>query len=127
MRGAKPILVIDNDAVSDVSEPPTWLSADAQAEWRRAMPMLIERKILTTADMATFENYCLSIGRVREAERDLQACDDPELKVKMFRVQDKAMQSARLLAAELGMTPVSRSRPAIRDDIDDGLDLFDFR
>ena len=31
-------------------------------------------------------------------------------------IQSDAMTRARLLAAELGLTPVSRSRPAIRDD-----------
>ena len=35
-----------------------------------------------------------------------------------IRVQDKAMASARQLAAELGLTPVSRSRPAIREEDD---------
>jgi P27 family predicted phage terminase small subunit len=34
-------------------------------------------------------------------------------------IQSDAMTRARLLAAELGLTPVSRSRPAIRDDADD--------
>jgi P27 family predicted phage terminase small subunit len=32
------------------------------------------------------------------------------------RIQSDAMTRARLLAAELGLTPVSRSRPSIRDD-----------
>ena len=34
-------------------------------------------------------------------------------------IQSDAMTRARLLAAELGLTPVSRSRPSIRDDGDD--------
>ena len=34
-------------------------------------------------------------------------------------IQSDAMTRSRLLAAELGLTPVSRSRPAIRDEEDD--------
>ncbi|MBN9345619.1 MAG: P27 family phage terminase small subunit, partial [Devosia sp.] len=47
----------------------------------------------------------------------------------LLRAQDKAMATARQLAAELGLTPVSRSRPGIReeeegdDDADNPLDI----
>jgi phage terminase small subunit len=44
----------------------------------------------------------------------LRAGIDP----KLFRMHDKAMVTARQLAAELGLTPVSRSRPAVRDNDD---------
>ena len=127
MKGPKPKLVVDNGALDRAPAPPSWLSKDAKAEWRRTLPFLIEREILTEADMPSFENYCVSVGRIREAEKDIQASDDPELKLKLFRMQDKAMQSARLLAAELGLTPVSRSRPAIRKGKgDDEIDPLNF-
>jgi P27 family predicted phage terminase small subunit len=103
---------------------PKWLSPEAKAEWRRVMPILVERRILTTTDLGSLENYCISSGRVRAVEAEMQAATDPEMRVKLFRVQDKAMASARLLAAELGLTPVSRSRPAIRED-DDADSLLD--
>ncbi|GGA81186.1 terminase [Brucella endophytica] len=119
MKGTKPHLVVDNSGLKRVPAAPSWLSKDAKAEWRRVMPELVERRILTRGDLGSLENYCISIGRVREVEAQMQGCDDPELMVKLFRVQDKAMQSARLLAAELGLTPVSRSRPSIRGDEDD--------
>jgi P27 family predicted phage terminase small subunit len=77
------------------------------------MPLLIERKILTEADMGSVENYCIAIGRVREIERQIQ---EEGLSPQLFRMQDKAAVTARLIAAELGLTPVSRSRPIINDD-----------
>lgn len=123
MKGTKPHLVIDNGAMKKVPSPPSWLSAEAKKEWRRVMPVLIERRILTVADLASLENYCVSIGRVREFEVDMQAAIDPEVKLKCFRAADKAMATARLLAAELGLTPVSRSRPAVRKDSDGNEDL----
>lgn len=116
MKGTKPHLVISNDAVDKLSAAPSWMTKDAKAEWCRVMPLLVERKILTAADLGSVENYCISIGRVRQLERELSSGFDPIL----FRAQDKAMATARLLAAELGLTPVSRSRPAIREDSDDG-------
>lgn len=134
MRGSKPHLVIDNSGVRRVPAPPAWLSKDAKAEWRRVIPILVERKILTAADLGSLENYCTATGQVREMERHLQqhghvfeVFKDTEagpISLGMKRnpavgIQSDAMTRARLLAAELGLTPVSRSRPSIRDDEDD--------
>lgn len=138
MRGTKPHLVVDNGAVAKAPPAPGWLSADAKKEWRRVLPILVQRRILTTADLGSLENYCVAIGQVREMERHLQEhgavfeafkdTDDGPISLGMKRnpavgIQSDAMTRARLLAAELGLTPVSRSRPAIREDGDD--DQFD--
>jgi P27 family predicted phage terminase small subunit len=120
MRGRKPDLQTDPDAVNTVPRAPAWLSKDAQAEWRRIMPLLVERKILTDADYGMVEAYCVASGRIREIERLIQG--DGDLDPRHFRMQDKAIQTARQLAAELGLTPVSRSRPVIRDDAGDDAD-----
>lgn len=84
--------------------------------------------------MGSLENYCTTIGQVREMERHLQEhghvfesfkdTEDGIVSTGMKRnpavgIQSDAMTRARLLAAELGLTPVSRSRPSIRDDDDD--------
>lgn len=121
MRGTKPALQQEPEP-AEVGAAPQWLSEQARKEWDRVMPILTERRILTEADLGGLENYCICIGRVRETEAEIQSTTDAELRVKLFRVQDKAMASARLLAAELGLTPVSRSRPAIRDDNKGGED-----
>lgn len=118
MKGTKPTLVIDNEAVSIIPAPPAWLSRAAKAEWRRVMPILVDRRILTDADLGSLENYCLAQARVRDAERMLRTTTDPEAWIKLIRTQDKAMGTARQLAAELGLTPVSRSRPSIRPEED---------
>lgn len=102
---------------------PDWLSAEGQKEWGRVMPLLVERRILTDADLGGLENYCICIGRVRETELSIQTEADADMKLKLIRVQDKAMASARQLAAEIGLTPVSRSRPAVREVDDDGEDV----
>lgn len=117
MKGTKPELRQDADAVANIPAP-DWLSKDARKEWGRVMPILTERRILTDADLGGLENYCICIGRVRETERLIQTETEAEMQLKLIRVQDKAMASARQLAAELGLTPVSRSRPAIREEDD---------
>ncbi|WP_316227880.1 MULTISPECIES: phage terminase small subunit P27 family [unclassified Bradyrhizobium] len=112
MRGRKPELAADPAALDATVRPPSWLSKHAKAEWRRVMPELAKRRILTPADLGSLESYCIAIGRVRELEKLLRAGIDP----KLFRMQDKAMVTARQLAAELGLTPASRSRPAVREN-----------
>lgn len=118
MKGVKPQMRQDENAILRSLAAPEWLAEEARKEWERVMPILTERRILTDADLGGLENYCICIGRVRETEAAIQVEADPEMMLKLIRVQDKAMASARQLAAELGLTPVSRSRPAIREDGD---------
>lgn len=111
MKGRKPDQIVAGN-LDTVPPPPSWLSRLGKVEWRRVMPDLIERKILTTADLGSVENYCVAVARVRELEKAMRAGIDP----KLFRMQDQAIKTARQLAAELGLTPVSRSRPSVRDE-----------
>jgi len=132
MKGTKPKLVQDKKAIAAVPRAPSWMSKDARTEWRRIMPLLVERKILTEGDMASVENYCLAVATAREASRELQAdghtYKDERGLIKRHPaslVMRDAIQSSRQLAAELGLTPVSRSRPSIRDDADSDDDLLE--
>ncbi|MHC2172996.1 P27 family predicted phage terminase small subunit [Bradyrhizobium diazoefficiens] len=118
MRGRKPELAAVANALEAATRPPAWLSKLAKAEWRRVMPELAKRRILTPADLGCLESYCIAIGRIRELELLLRAGIDP----KLCRMQDKAMVTARQLAAELGLTPVSRSRPVVRENDNEGDD-----
>jgi P27 family predicted phage terminase small subunit len=112
------MILAGSSPVDRIPSAPAWLSADAKKEWKRIMPLLVERRILTDADMGGVENYCVAIGRTREIERLFKRAGG-DIDPKLFRMQDKAIQTARQLAAELGLTPVSRSRPSIREDADD--------
>ncbi|WP_299648566.1 phage terminase small subunit P27 family [uncultured Jannaschia sp.] len=129
MRGVKPIMREEAEPLG-ILPPPAWLSADAAAEWNRVMPILEERRILTDADLGSLENYAIAIGTVREMERRLQEDGhvlDTENGLKRHPavgIQSDAMTRARLLASELGLTPVSRSRPSIRDDAGDEDELL---
>jgi P27 family predicted phage terminase small subunit len=120
MKGRKPDNTLaDRDAIRSAQRAPAWMTKDAQAEFRRVMPLLIERRILTESDMGMVEAYAVSMGRIRELERLIQQAGG-DIDPKLFRMQDKAMQTARQIAAEYGLTPVSRSRPAVRQDENEG-------
>lgn len=120
LRGVKPPVERDSSALTKAPSAPKQLSAYARAEWKRIMPGLIERGIITIGDLGGVEDYCRARGLVREIEDTLRASG--EIDMKLCRLQDKAMQTARQLAAEYGLSPVSRARvgsAAGGDDDDD--------
>ncbi len=119
LRGVKPAIERDSNALTKAPAAPKQLSAYARAEWKRIMPGLIERGIITRGDIGGVEDYCRARGLVREIEDSLRASG--EIDMKLCRLQDKAMQTARQLAAEYGLSPVSRARvgSASTDDDDD--------
>ena len=119
-RGVKPPLSPISEALIKAPPVPKYLAPHAKAEWRRIMPQLIGRRIITKADLAGVENYCIAKGYVHQIEEQRTAAGsviDPGL----FRVQNQAAQTARQLAAEYGLTPTSRARigAGTSDDDDD--------
>jgi len=126
LRGRKPGLASDENAISDIPKPPAWLSKMAKAEWKRVAPELSERRILTRADLSQLESFCIASATFREAHMKLakEGLTVHGKRHPAFGIMNAAQTTARLCAAELGLTPTSRSRPALRDDAgDDDLDL----
>ncbi|MFG1282285.1 phage terminase small subunit P27 family [Xanthobacter autotrophicus] len=134
MRGRKPATINPGtSSVEKVPAPPAWLSKDAKAEWKRVAPILInERRTLTIADLSMLANYCTAVGQVAEAARIVSkegltvASPTGPKKHPAVAIRSDGMTQARQIAAELGLTPASRSRPAMRDNDDEdasGLDL----
>jgi P27 family predicted phage terminase small subunit len=116
MKGRKPNLTVIEGGKARAKTPaaPAWLSEEAKAEWKRAAPQLGARKLLTPDMLATLESYCVAVGIVRETETIMQA-DGRLVTVNgvskthpAFKMQSGAMREARLLAAELGLTPHRR-------------------
>jgi len=130
MKGRKPKLTVveGGKAASRCPAPPTWLSKQAKAEWKRVAPGLHRRNLLNDETMATLESYCVSVGTVRETEalmiaegRIVQTENGP-VAHPAFRIQQGAMREARLLASELALTP---HRQALRGGKDEGDDRRD--
>ncbi|MDX0605407.1 phage terminase small subunit P27 family [Sinorhizobium medicae] len=118
LRGVKPSLAPDRAPLTKAPPAPKWMTDEARAEWKRIMPRLIEDRIITRADLTGVENYCVAVGRVREIEALFRTSGLDKV---LFGMQNRAMQTARQLAAEYGLSPVSRARvgSASTDEDDD--------
>ncbi len=121
-RGVKPPVSPDSEALTKAPPVPKHLAPHAKAEWRRIMPQLISRRIITKADLAGVESYCVAVGAAKQIAETMTKGDLPDLK--LGGLQIRYMQTARQLAAEYGLTPTSRARigsAAPEDDSDNPL------
>ena len=118
-RGVKPALSADAEALTKAPPAPAYLSAQAKAEWKRIMPQMIARRIITRADLAGVEAYASAVGICRQIEEQRALAGGVIDKVS-FGIWNRAAQTARQLAAEYGLTPTSRAR--IGSAAPDGLD-----
>jgi len=118
-RGRKPSsLPADPDALVKAPPAPAWLSTWAKAEWRRAVPELVKRGVLTKADLGAVEAYCAAAGSARQIAEAMAAMPLPDLKMGGLQIRFSTL--ARQLGAELGLSPVSRSRiGAVASEDDD--------
>ncbi|MDW9841136.1 phage terminase small subunit P27 family [Sinorhizobium meliloti WSM1022] len=128
-RGLKPSTITPGTSpVMTVPPPPSYLSKDAKAEWRRVAPILIlERKVLTVADMGALENYCIALGTMRELHRLLQAEGHVLPTGKRHPASTALLQTQQQqlrAAAELGLTPSARSRAALSEAAADDEDFL---
>ncbi|WP_036264431.1 phage terminase small subunit P27 family [Methylocapsa aurea] len=128
-RGCRPKNIVKGSSTLDnIPKCPAWLSSHAKSEWKRVAPILVERNVLTEADLPTLESYCCSVGTIRECQtqisRDGITVVTPHgiKRHPAVGIQNAAQTTARLLANELGLTPVSRSRPSVRDQMPEGED-----
>lgn len=118
-RGLKPAIQRDATALTKMPSAPKRLSEQAKAEWRRVLPVLIKRGVITTGDLAGIESYCTAVGFVTQITEQMAGMAIPDMKLSGLQI--RYMQTARQLAAEYGLMPASRSRigdagPADDDD-----------
>lgn len=117
-----------DEPVPDAGIPvrPKFLTGPAKKEWERLGPLLIEKGVLTTWDVAAFTQYCwhwgewVSLGRaVKKAKngmKDLRSrytsttSKGGECLDVLVQAQFKALVACRSLATEFGLTPSSRTR-----------------
>jgi P27 family predicted phage terminase small subunit len=128
MRGRKPkpqLLLInggDEGGIMARSRPkpptcPAHLNPTAKAEWKRLVVSLHGRGVIGDNDRAVLAAYCQAYGRWVEAERKLA---DTPLLIKLpsgyiqqspwLAIANKQLEIMHRFAAELGFSPVSRSR-----------------
>lgn len=118
LRGVKPRIAADQEPLTRVPKAPGWFGIHAREEWKRVLPVLVARRVICAADLAQVETYCCMAGLVRQIEQERQL-GGGLIDVKLFGVQNRAAQTARQIAASLGLDPVSRARIASAPDPED--------
>lgn len=106
-------------------KPPTWLSREAKAEWKRVVPGLSRLDLLKEEDRAALTTYCETWATYVEALRDMRKNgltventstrkDGTEstwiTKNPSVAVAERASQQLRFWAHEFGLTPSAESR-----------------
>jgi len=130
MKGRKPTLqIVDGSKVAGRCPPPPGsLCPHGAAEWKRVAPLLHERGHLTADTLATLENYCRAVGLSRtytammDAEGHVLQADKGPVTHPAFKMLMGAMREARLLAAELAITPHRRGTASEKKEGADGWD-----
>lgn len=133
MRGRKPELKAIEGGLAHVPKPPVWFGAEAAEEWNRVLPILIERRTITEGDLGTVESYCVALGLIRQCQATItkegaavQGRTGPR-RHPAVQTMIQALTESRRFAAELGLTPAARNKPAAPGEKDDdawaGMDL----
>jgi P27 family predicted phage terminase small subunit len=124
MKGRKPSAIVAG-SMSEAPPAPAWLSRQGKAEWNKVAPILVDRQHLTDADLGTLAAYADAVGQLVDATKVINRdgmvieTDKGLRKHPAISIQTNARNQVRQLAAELGLTPVSRSRPSVRDRSND--------
>jgi P27 family predicted phage terminase small subunit len=117
-------------------KPPTWLSREARAEWRRIVPGLSRLELLKEEDRATLSAYCETWATYVEAIRDVRETGLTVENVTVYKdgtesrrtvknpaivVAESAAMQLRGFAQEFGLTPSAESKlsPVRGSDDDD--------
>ena len=110
-------------------KPPTWLSREAKAEWRRILPELTRLDLVKKEDRASLTAYCETwatwVDAVRSVRKDGAVVKNTSTrkdgtettwytKNPSVSVMEKASQQLRSWAQEFGLTPSAEGR-LVRD------------
>ncbi len=105
-------------------EPPTWLSAEAKAEWRRIVPHLERLGVVGPLDRAILAMYCDSWSRWVQAahlvselvvEGRTSGARNAPVKHPCWQVLRDSASLCLTLGKELGLSPATRMRMSLHD------------
>ncbi len=90
--------------------PPPDLKGKGRVEWLRLVKDLTEKGVLRDADMTTFEGYCRTLTLLEMIEKQIRRVGlAGALATGLLGNRIKLQTQTKQLAAELGLTPSSRS------------------
>lgn len=111
--------------------PPSWLSREAKAEWRRVVPGLVRLDLVKPEDRATLAAYCQVWSRLVAAYRDIEKNGSTVrnestrkdgttsvwwTKNPAVAVAEQAETRLRQYANDFGLTPAAERNVSKRDD-----------
>lgn len=104
--------------------PPTWLSREAKAEWKRVAPGMQRLDLIKPEDRATLAAYCETWARFVEATKTVNREGITSLNPESgrlavhpaVRVAEAASTQLRQYANEFGLTPAGERNVSKRDD-----------
>ena len=104
------------------SDCPPELSEQARAEWDRVAPLLIDRGQVTVVDRAVLAGYCTKYAQWQELEAEsagqpfvLERKSGSLMANPIHGIANRALALMLKAAAEIGLTPSSRTRVSVRD------------
>jgi P27 family predicted phage terminase small subunit len=124
--GRRPINTHEPQPTRGIPSQPSWLSAEARAEWKRITPELDRLGVLTLVDRSALTAYCMAHAELYEASRLLNRegriitvevfARDSGIKVgtrktvhPAVKLQREAFRLVKQFLGEFGLTPASRS------------------
>lgn len=102
---------------SQLPEAPSFLSVEAEIEWKRVLQVLAPTGILTALDTMPLAVYCetystwkLATERLAESDLTIVGANGHQVQNPLNRIASRAAADLVRYAAEFGLTPSSRSR-----------------
>lgn len=111
-------------------QPPSWLSREAKAEWKRVVPELTRLEILTAENRAALAAYCETWATFVAATRTVQVegmtihAKQGELAHPAVAIARNAGKELRAWANQFGLTPSAENALQLREADDGGDDPF---
>lgn len=121
---------------------PEHLSVEARREWRKVLPLLLERGSLTQADASAVALYCETFARWLTAKRDVEVNGIVVTAITLdkrgeqvqnrkqnpaLRIAQDSERSLRTYLRELGLTPAARERVVpTKPQEEKAKDIFDY-
>lgn len=112
-------------------KPPTWLTKEAAAEWKRVVPGLTRLNLLKEEDRAALAAYCETWATFVSAQAELKRNGGLTIEARQGTIPHPAVAIARNAGRELrtwagqfGLTPAAENNLAKGGAADDDDDIF---
>ena len=104
------------DPLAGCPEKPQWLTGEAEAEWGRLVPLLLERRILSRLDgpalsllVMCWAEWRRAVGLLEESGPSVKTSAGGTKPSPALQGVDGACRRLLMLLKEFGLTPASRS------------------